>query len=190
MALSRFVKVGSISNLSDARFCAGMGVEMLGFRTVEGQDHYIAPKAFQEIRGWISGPAVVAEVYGLRDGNTLATILENYRPDYLELGWDELPFVGHTDLPLILSVKPEEAVRLAGHVLQDRITHLLIPGFDGAAPVNTAVSILAGVSTTADVDQVLAHFPEYGLALNGSAEIRPGLKSFDELADVLERLDE
>jgi phosphoribosylanthranilate isomerase len=190
MPLSRFVKVGSISNLSDARFCAGMGVDMLGFKAVEGQDHYLSPKAFQEIRGWISGPAIVAEVYGLRDGDTLAAIIEHYRPDYLELGWDELPFVGHTDLPLVLAIRPEEAERMAGHVLQGRIAHILIPDFDGAAAVNSALPVLAGVRTTADVDQVLSHFPGYGLALNGSAEIRPGLKSFDELADVLERLDE
>jgi phosphoribosylanthranilate isomerase len=35
MPLKTFVKVGCITNLSDARYCAGMGVDMLGFRAVE-----------------------------------------------------------------------------------------------------------------------------------------------------------
>jgi phosphoribosylanthranilate isomerase len=190
MPLSRFVKVGSISNLSDARFCAGMGVDMLGFRALEGSDHYIAPQAFQEIRGWISGPGIVAEVYGVRDTGSLAAIIENYRPDYLELSWDELAFATHTDLPLILAIAPGDVARIAGHPLQDRITRLLIPDFDGQTAIDTTLPVLAGVATQ-DVSKVLDNnFPEYGLALNGSPEIRPGLKNFDELADVLEKLDE
>ncbi len=31
MALKTIVKVGNITNLSDARYCAVMGVDMLGF---------------------------------------------------------------------------------------------------------------------------------------------------------------
>ena len=65
MPLKTFVKVGCITNLSDARYCAGMGVDMLGFRAVESQENYIKPSQFQEIRGWIAGPLVVAEVYGV-----------------------------------------------------------------------------------------------------------------------------
>lgn len=189
MPLTRFVKVGRISNLSDARFCAGMGVDMLGFRVLEGQVHYLSSKAFQEIRGWISGPGIVAEVYGLRNAATLDAVLENYRPDYLELGWEELPFVAHTDLPLILALQPGEVGRLPGHALAKRVTHVLIPGFDGSTSIQSTLPVMAEVDP-AEAGRVLDNFPSYGLALNGSPEIRPGLKSFDDLADVLERLEE
>ena len=69
MPLKTFVKVGSITNLSDARYCAGMMVDMLGFRSVEGQEGYIKPAQFQEIRGWISGPLVISFVAALADSS-------------------------------------------------------------------------------------------------------------------------
>jgi phosphoribosylanthranilate isomerase len=81
MPLKTIVKVGNISNLSDARYCAGMGVDMLGFRVIDGLPGYIAPQAFQEIRGWISGPKVVAEIYGIDRSDKIPHIVENYAPD-------------------------------------------------------------------------------------------------------------
>src|SRR5262245_49771827 len=109
MPLKAFVKVGSITNLSDARYCAGMSVDMLGFRALEGQENYIKPSFFQEIRGWITGPLVVAEVYGLTQPDQLTRILENYKPDYLEMGVKELSLFETLPLPLILAVGEDDA---------------------------------------------------------------------------------
>ena len=41
MSLQTFVKVGEITNLSDARYCAGMGVDLLGFNVVENTPGYV-----------------------------------------------------------------------------------------------------------------------------------------------------
>ena len=62
MALSTIVLVNQISNLSDARYCAGMGVEMLGFSVEENTASYITPEAFKEISGWVAGVKLVGEV--------------------------------------------------------------------------------------------------------------------------------
>src|SRR5690349_8085794 len=104
MALTRFVKVGNISNLSDARYCAGMGVDLLGFRTIEGQENFIAPKQFQEVRGWVTGPRVVGEIYGFKNLEQLTHVLESYRPDLFELSLDELNKLDQTPLPLIVRI--------------------------------------------------------------------------------------
>src|SRR6187402_1005196 len=121
MALKTFVKVGSITNLSDARYCAGMGADLLGFRVVEGHESYISPKQFQEIRGWVTGPKVVAEIYGITDAQTLTTILENYRPDFLELGVNEFNLLHTLPLPFILSVKEhEQVVGLPHYILTEK----------------------------------------------------------------------
>ena len=90
MALRTFVKVSTISNLSDARYCAGMGVDLLGFCTIEEQDDYMHPARFQEIRGWVTGPKIVAEVYGLKDAGQLQRILDDYKPHYLQMGINEI----------------------------------------------------------------------------------------------------
>src|SRR6187401_3084647 len=109
MALKTIVKVGGITNLSDARYCSGMGVDMLGFRVIEGQDNYISPKQFQEIRGWVTGPQIVAEIYGIEKESDLAEIIAQYRPDYLELGSGELNVLKANALPIILSLKIGES---------------------------------------------------------------------------------
>jgi phosphoribosylanthranilate isomerase len=43
MALKCFVKVGNVTNLSDARYCAGMGVDLLGFPVDAAQPGPVAP---------------------------------------------------------------------------------------------------------------------------------------------------
>lgn len=57
------VKVNSITNLTDARFCAGMGVEMLGFSMSEKHIRHIEADKVNGITGWLSGIKVVSEFY-------------------------------------------------------------------------------------------------------------------------------
>jgi hypothetical protein len=54
------VKVSSIENLSDARYCAGMGVEWLGFPLA------MPLEKFAEIRNWLAGVQIVGEASGLK----------------------------------------------------------------------------------------------------------------------------
>ena len=49
MALSTIVKVGSIRNLSDARYCAGMMVDVLGFSINPNDKNYIKEEETQDI---------------------------------------------------------------------------------------------------------------------------------------------
>lgn len=181
MPLKTFVKVGSITNLSDARYCAGMGADMLGFNAVEGKDHYLSPKQFQEIRGWVTGPLVVAEVSGLQSAAQLISIIENYQPDYLELGLAELPFLPENPIPFILRLDKE----LIDAKLPNKPAFVLAPTFLS----NTVSPLLIEVSSLAEAEQALQNITIKGIALRGSAEISPGLKNYDELGEVLELLD-
>lgn len=179
MALKTFVKVGSITNLTDARYCAGMGVDLLGFQVVEGQAHYIASKAFQEIRGWVTGPLVVAEIYGLTNAEMLASLLENYRPDYLEMGIAEWKLLtGKIDLPVILSLQPGEEVPA-----------LIQPAFVISKTAGESFDCLFPAGNTQQAEAALHHNSIKGLALAGSAESKPGIKEYNELSEILEMLE-
>lgn len=187
MALKTLVKVGSVTNLSDARYCAGMGVELLGFRAVEGQENFVSPKQFQEIRGWVSGPQIVAEIYGIRTLEELNAILESYRPDYLEFGPRELQIVGSAlTLPFILAIDsgidlPASILTPAYILTQPAATHLerLLPDHE----------ILLAAQSMEEVANAVAGTGITGIALNGSHEIKPGLKDFNDLALILESLE-
>ena len=181
MALKTFVKVASITNLTDARYCAGMGVDMLGFQAIQGQQNYITPSAFQEIRGWIAGPVIVAEVYGIQNEAELADVLENYKPDYLEMGLEELSTFSALPLPLILSVDN----RLHTETLPIRPAYLITDDeFD------TTIPLLARVQSLEDLKTLITNKNIAGIVLKGGAELKPGLKDFEVMNDVLEFLEE
>lgn len=55
------LKFSSITNLSDARYAAGMWADFIGFNFDPTSDNYIEPSQAASISGWISGPATVGE---------------------------------------------------------------------------------------------------------------------------------
>lgn len=181
MPLKTFVKVGSITSLSEARYCAGMGVDLLGFRVIPGQDHYVAPSQFQEIRGWVAGPEIVAELYGMTRAEDLDVVLTNYKPDYLEIGPAELELLGELPLPFILS----DVAAGNGRAFRQEPTFLLVKELSAKSPYRC----LLEVNDYDQVQQVFTSSGFPGIALKGSPEIRPGLKNYDEIADILEKLE-
>lgn len=192
MALKTLVKVGSITNLSDARYCAGMGVEMLGFVAVDGAANFINTQIYQEIRGWLSGPSFVAEAYGLRPGSA-ATILENYAPDFIELSVNDLGHISaENSIPLIVSVEnPDDAMSLVSK--NNKIAYVVVdpstasPGFIQMLAEQYPVLLKGDAEKTLTY---LSELPVKGITLTGSAEIKPGLKDYDHLSHILEQLEE
>lgn len=181
MPLKTFVKVGSITSLSEARYCAGMGVDLLGFRVVPGENHYVAPATFQEIRGWVAGPQIVAEIYGMTSPAALEAVLTNYKPDYLEFGPAELQLLGEPPIPFILSdVEPINELALTC-----KPAFLLVKELIPNSPYRCLLEVQAY-----DQVQRVSKVPGFsGIALKGSPEIRPGLQNYDEIADILEKLE-
>lgn len=181
MPLKTLVKVGGITNLSDARYCAGMGVDFLGFRVIYGEENHLPSKNFQEIRGWVTGPKTVAELYGLKDPGELDTILEEYKPDYLEMGLTELNLFDSCPLPVILSLTGSE---VEGFVVEPAF--LLLKEI---SEKQYSFPLLLEVRSMGDMQSALANPLIKGIALSGSSEIRPGLKNYESLAEILEQLE-
>lgn len=188
MSLKTIVKVGKITNLSDARYCAGMNVAMLGFVTVESQENYLPSKDYQDIRGWVSGPQVVAEVYGIENSQQLASIVDAYRPDYLELGERELPLV-NTDLPLLVRVQSTDILSS----LQNKNVYAIIISEALAKQLvqllPEKIRILIDVDTSLSIQALLENNSISGIVLSGTKEESPGLKDYDHLAEILESLE-
>lgn len=192
MPLKTLVKVGNITNLSDARYCAGMGVEMLGFNVVEGNSSYVNPRAFQEIRGWVSGPLVVAELYSA-DAKTVESVLENYRPDLFEVSIQELTLVEHTNTDLILSIDKNTFDRQLLEQWKQRIRFLIVSQADYSDKIVNHLKkdfdILVAANDHTDIAALADDIDVKGITLLGGQEIKPGLKDFDALASVLELLE-
>ena len=194
MALKTLVKVGQISNLSDARYCAGMSVDMLGFGVITGQPHYVSPELFKEMRGWFSGPAIVAEAYGIQKGEDLPAIIQNYLPDFIELGVQDLLKIHSPSSTYILSTTPEElqAQEDALTLFRIQISKIIIPASTEKAVVDElarSYKVMLRVDAGFPIDTVINNPSIKGIALQGSPEERPGLKTYDQLSSILDKLE-
>ena len=188
MGLKTIVKVGCITNLSDARYCAGMGVDMLGFRAHPSQPEYVDPVTFHEMRGWFSGPKIVAELYGVATRDELDQVIEDYQPDLVEISPRELDKLQPIHLPFILSISEDEYRSFAGK--QPGCRYLLVSSANESfiREVAGEYAVLLD-SPEMEVQQTL-RLPVAGIALLGSSEEKPGYKTYEQLAAVLEELEQ
>jgi phosphoribosylanthranilate isomerase len=188
MPLKTLVKVGSITNLSDARYCAGMGVDLLGFQVIETNKNYIAPALYQQIRGWVSGPKIVAEFQGLNNSTDIEGLLNTYMPDYAELTIEGYKlFRNRFNIPVIVNVEAAEVPLAVLESFSD--VDYVITGNTFSKEIFKG-KVLARGDDKETLKLLLNTSKIDGVALEGSPEIRPGFKNYDNLADILEMLDE
>lgn len=204
---STLVKVSAITHLSDARYCAGMGVELLGFCIDESSENYVSPKKFAELRSWISGSKFVAETQQ-NDPITIKTALANYEVDFLQIDSPELLTLLDAELsiPLLLRVDCDahsydslheiiaSADGLADYVLLESATDQSLSEewltCIERLSVDYPILVGFGLRSPEIALDLLDQLPIEGIALHGSAEIRPGYKDYGTLMDILEALDE
>ncbi|NVJ86059.1 MAG: phosphoribosylanthranilate isomerase [Algoriphagus sp.] len=203
MALSTFVKISGVTNLSDARYSSGMYVDVIGFNLDENSDKFVSPNLFLEITGWVSGCEFCAEFKDdptsivsqkLEKYPTVTWIQHNHLNTLLDFAGKGYQLVFEAPLKEVKHI--EEAV---AEKIQENHIHLLITTdsstLDGdqmkslALLAKKAKVILAGGITPFNVKSLLSDLKLFGIALEGGEEIKPGLKDYDELAEILEELE-
>lgn len=194
MALKTLVKVGKISNLSDARYCAGMSVDMLGFSVINGRDNYVSPELFKEMRGWFTGPSIVTEIYGIEKHEDLAAIIQTYLPDLIEGTFSDIKKLHSSFASYILSTTFEEVKAHENElgIYRTQIAYLIIPEstpLEQIEALSKEYKLLLQIDSKNPDDTKLHNTHLKGIALQGSAEDKPGLKNYDALAAVLEKLE-
>lgn len=205
MALRTFVKVSAVNNLTDARYCAGMYVNLLGFSLEKDGKNFVSPEKHKEITDWLSGLEYVAE-FDQADGDTISDALASYEgfsfieSERLEV-LEQLSKKGY-GLILRKEIKCEDDLDLSTaelETIQRLQIILLLIGDDitisekaqkKIAGLSSKVEVLLGFGLEAEqIDKLLEATQVKGIALHGGEEIRPGFKDFDELAEILEALE-
>ncbi|WP_339703148.1 phosphoribosylanthranilate isomerase [Algoriphagus aquimarinus] len=203
MALSTFVKISGITNLSDARYCAGMYVDLLGFSLERESDIFITPAQFNEITGWVSGLEFVGEFVTYKLPEVQETLvnypsvkwIEHDRIEPLvELEGKGYGLIYKMDLQEVRHIEQEVAEKLneSGiifHITSDH-EELDEEDLNAIKLISGHCRVVLGVGITAqNVKELIDELNLYGISLTGGNEIKPGLKDFDELADILEALE-
>ncbi len=176
------LKVKGINSLTDARYCAGMGVEKLEIVFDENGEAALNISEWNAIRAWIEGVEWVGEYLGSDPG-----ILLELAGSYGIAEWTISPeLYQHADLnrdQLRFVIKSE--------------TLLEGPGISGnersSVPADTDTGLQFWIAAPADAEKVLAWHeacPQAGFVLRSGTEERPGWMDLSDLQDILEKLEE
>jgi phosphoribosylanthranilate isomerase len=205
MALHTFVKISSVNNLSDARYCAGMQVNLMGFNLEEGNKNYISPEKFKEITDWLSGVTFVGEFEFSHPENILEVLKSYPGIEFIQIKEEaHLKILLNSGYGIILKKEANDITQIsdlsskAEGYKQFEITLLLHADLE-----ELSGEMISGIQDLASKCQVLLGFglrPNTildiientgvkGIAMEGGDEIKPGLKDFDELAEILEALE-
>ncbi len=203
MALKTFVKISSVTNLSDARYCAGMGVDIIGFNLDDGSDHFVNAAQFKEITQWVSGVKFAGE-FSQSDVDPIKKALQNYQLDYLQISdHNLLDPLREVKIPIILRLDWDASITgILESIKQNQQSnpeYFLLENDQG--PENdetnklkklcTKYPVLLGFGfSKTNLDQVLTAISPQGIALKGARELKPGFYDFDEMAEILELLEE
>lgn len=190
MPLKSFVKVSHLSNLSDARYCAGMGVEMLGFCAIPGAHHFLTPQVFQDIRGWVAGPRITAEIYGAASAAVIESVMRDYAPDFLELSYSEFErFENFLTLPCIVFV--DDLSRITQQERKPAIAYIVVAEDTACDKVSSSpYPVLVKAGSLTQLNALFAAGCFSGFVLEGPGDNRPGYTNYDELGEILEALEE
>ena len=203
MALGSFVYISDVDNLSDARYAAGMAVDLVGFKLDPKEDASLNLEKFKEIAEWISGVKIVGE-FGDSDPDRTKELLEQFEVHYLLIS-DESRIHDFSMLgvPLIFKVAVDEdgfkSLESTMNFCAGSVDYFLLESNIDIldSTVENLISKLAnnypiilgyGVNEN-NAKTITSNLNLKGIALKGSPELRPGYKEFDEMADILEALE-
>jgi phosphoribosylanthranilate isomerase len=190
MSLKTRVKVGRVTNLSEARYCAGMGVDMLGFPV---GDDGLKPEEYKQMIEWVAGPELVLEVYHSQMED-LKAITDNYPGHYIEVGRNQIHWLSDKSLNFIVAIEARDWVNVYGDLMgKENVKYIeLIDASrqDASAvrAIGTHFPVLVSVKNTDSLAETLK-LNSAGIALTGSDEEKPGIKNYGHVADILEALD-
>lgn len=204
------IKICGITSLADARYCAGAGVDYLGFIQYEQSPRYIAPREAKEIIDWLYGPEAVG-VFVNEPADVVNRIVEETGFSIAQIHGDMSP----TEIAKI-SCKTIRALSVAQDTTEtdlrrqldqyeDSVDYFLLDtakagmhggtgesfNWDIARNLTEAYPIfIAGGLNASNLAEVVRTLHPFAVDLSSGVESSPGVKDFDKLADLFDAFDE
>lgn len=182
--LTKSIIVSGISNLSDARYCSGMGVEYLGVCIDQDNPSFLPIERFNEINSWLSGINWILET----ESKDIAAILSACKTyEVAGVSTDSPEMMEQLQAHDINVLFKNDVFRHFS--VQNGILGLVIeyPALETTLQFSSVVPIyVAGELTIEQLEEVRDNESIAGVILNGGVEERPGFKNMDDLIDALE----
>ena len=200
------LKVCGITDLADARYLAGEGVDYLGFIQYEDSPRYIAPRHVSEMLDWLYGPESVG-VFVNESADTVNQMAEEAGFDYVQLhGEESADTVRAVDKPVIKAVRvrhdaSSDQLRAVFERYEGLVEYFLLDTHNSSVWGGTGESFnwrlarelskdypifLAGGIDADNVERAVETMRPYAIDLSSSIEDAPGQKSLDKIDDFLD----
>lgn len=211
MLLPIDIKASTITNLTDARYFAAWDVTWMGFNLDPSSDSFVDPHTVHAIKDWVEGPQIVGECH-LQEPDQIQSLIDNLDLDALQIGPlapVETLIELNTDKPVIkeLIVDPQTTAEQLESAIEAHAPHcayfLLNLEANGLGldtmPLDRSFLeqlcqdhqiLLSLARPLPDLDYLLDTLKPSGLSVRGGEEEKVGFKSFDELDDLFEALEE
>ncbi|MDZ4839092.1 MAG: hypothetical protein SGJ04_03715 [Bacteroidota bacterium] len=205
---SPIVKLGAVNNLSDARWAAAAGINLLGFSFNPDNPSYVAPDKAAEIINWMTGPLLVGEFNG-DIAELMLNMQERLNLDYIQLN-DYKPNIWSSISEHCSIIQHVEVIDLAqlDKIVQDianaknapelwiiackDFTNVELDFRIKLQDIIEMSNVLLQVSDfKADAIKVQELYMPLGFHFIGGDEEQPGMKDFDELEidmDIVEKI--
>lgn len=189
------VILSSVTNLSDARYASGMGVDYIGFAINPENTQYVTTEEAKSISDWLSGVSIIGEV-----GESLPADMKEYTLSYSQT--NNISLIERLENSILsLEINKENASNIQ-EILKSNST--IVNFFILKVEAEVLPSLQAQlkelcneypiyISTDFDSQNlvyILNDINPTGIVLYGSQEEKPGLSSYDGIADILEQLEE
>lgn len=199
MSLKYFVYVGAVNNLSDARYCSAMMVDIIGFDVNEFSVKCLNEEKVKDISTWINGVKIVGDfensskehITKLINKNIFSSIMIDISNHYLLNNLD----IDNVIIKISDNNYNEELISSILDNHKNLIEIIVFESFNDLKlefikSLNNKLRILVKpLPSLSDTKKMLDKY-NLGLYLNGSDEIRPGYKDYDSLSEILEDIDE
>ena len=186
MALITNVLVSNITNLSEARYCSGMGVQFLAF-PLDLVDHQL----FKDITGWVKGPKMILDI---SSSTQIPSSYNEYEADYILVREDQFNSLpSATSMLTMVKYKPGVTAKENLLKRKDQIAYLLVDDQNKSVLQNLATEGFRVLMKLEDETIPFLHeleaWPIQGIVISGRPESKPGLTDYDHLSSVLEKLE-
>jgi phosphoribosylanthranilate isomerase len=204
-----------VQHLTDARYFAAQGVDIIGLNIEKGNKEALTPEQFKEIKNWLAGVEVSAELGSFTQIEAAQELLKNIEVKNVTLPYI-VPPVGlkddGSDYHIIhkLIIQPHvtsgwgamrEMAKFYKDLTKSDVFFIDLSAFGDFILDMNIINELKFTNSqfncyfmfdmpNTNLKRILNRLPLYGLGVRGEAEEKLGVKSFDQLNDFFDMLNE
>jgi phosphoribosylanthranilate isomerase len=200
------LKICGITDLADARYLAGEGVDYLGFVQHEDSPRYVVPSLVSDMLEWLYGPESVG-VFVNKSAEEVNQIAATAGFDYVQLHGEESPETCRAiERPIIKAIRvrhdaSSDQLRAIMERYDGLVEHFLLDTHNSsvwggtgesfnwrlARELSTDYSIfLAGGIDAGNIERAVKTMRPFAIDLSSGVESAPGVKSFEKVDAFLD----